>query len=65
MKEQITLLENSFRTNIAMSRAMIAILQLSLAKKYLADAHKDKRLLSVYKAAYNEDATQEYKTIEG
>ena len=63
MKEQITLLENSLRTNIAMSRAMIDLLQFTLARRYLTNAHKDKRLLAILKAKYNEDATKEYKTI--
>ena len=63
MKEQIELLTNSLRTNIAMSRAMLKLLNFELSRRYLVCAHKEKRLLDAYKAAYNEDATKEYKTI--
>jgi len=63
MKDKIITLENSLRTNIAMARAMTSVMQLTLARKYLANAHKDKRLLSFYKAKYDEDTTQLFKTI--
>lgn len=61
MKDQIVMLEDSLRTNIQMARAMTSILQFTLARKYLANAHKDKRLLATYKAKWNSDIT---KTIE-
>lgn len=63
MSEQIKVLEDSLRTNIAMCRAMTVLMHFTLARRYLANAHKDKRKIAYYKTIYNQDATQEYKTI--
>ncbi len=63
MKDKIILLENSLRTNIAMARAMTSLMKFELARRYLASAQNDKRLLGFYKAKYNEDTTMIYTTI--
>jgi len=59
MKDQIEMLENSLRTNIAMARSMTSIMQLSLAKRYIDNAKNDKRLLVIYRTKWLNDDTQE------
>lgn len=63
MKEQISLLENSFRTNLIMAKAMATLRLKELSKRYLTKAYKDQRLLLSYKAKYDQDETKVYKTI--
>lgn len=60
MKTQIEMLENSLRTNIAMARAMMKIMQLELARRYLKKAQSDKRLLDVAKFEWDLDDTKPY-----
>jgi hypothetical protein len=58
MSAQIVMLQNSLRTNIAMARAMTTQLNLIMARKYLADAKKDKALLDTYRKSWNNDSTK-------
>lgn len=58
MREQIVMLQNSLRTNLAMARAMTQQMNLMMARKYLADAKKDKQTLDNFLKAWDNDTTK-------
>lgn len=61
MKEKILILEDSLRTNIALSKAMVSIKQSVLARKYWANAHKDMVLIKELKFQLSLNQTLEYQ----
>lgn len=52
------ILENSFRTNCNMAKAMCKLKLTTLANKYLKDARKDKKMLDELKRTWELDATK-------
>jgi len=63
MKDQILIIENSLRTNIAMTRAMVSLMHFTLARRYLLSANKDKVMLSKLRQDWLDNSTLEYKTV--
>lgn len=63
MKDQILILEDSLRTNIAMARSMVLLMHFTLARRYLVSANKDKVTLNKLKQEWLDNSTLEYKTV--